>query len=29
VDVLNVGFEKTTEIDDFATRIGKVPLLTA
>lgn len=29
VDVLNVGFEKTTEIDDFATRVSKVPLLTA
>ena len=26
VDVLNVGFEKTDEIDDFATRVRKVPL---
>ena len=26
VDVLNVGFEKVTEIDDFATRVRKVPL---
>jgi aryl-alcohol dehydrogenase-like predicted oxidoreductase len=26
VDVLNVGFEKTTEIDDFAARVSKVPL---
>ncbi len=29
VDVLNVGFEKTTEIDDFAARVGKVPRLMA
>ena len=26
VDVLNVGFEKLTEIDDFAARVRKVPL---
>jgi predicted aldo/keto reductase-like oxidoreductase len=26
VDVLNVGFEKTEEIDDFAARVRKVPL---
>jgi aryl-alcohol dehydrogenase-like predicted oxidoreductase len=26
VDVLNVGFEKVTEIDDFAARVRKVPL---
>lgn len=26
VDVLNVGFEKLEEIDDFATRVRKVPL---
>jgi len=25
VDVLNIGFEKTEEIDDFATRVRKVP----
>ena len=25
VDVLNVGFEKVEEIDDFAARVGKVP----
>ena len=25
VDVLNVGFEKTTEIDDFAARVRQVP----
>ena len=29
VDVLNVGFEKTTEIDDFAARVSKVPALLA
>ena len=29
VDVLNVGFEKTTEIDDFAARVSKVPCLMA
>ena len=26
VDILNVGFEKTEEIDDFATRVRKVPI---
>ncbi len=26
VDVLNVGFEKVTEIDDFAARVRKVPV---
>ena len=26
VDVLNVGFEKVEEIDDFAARVRKVPL---
>ncbi len=26
VDILNVGFEKTEEIDDFAARVRKVPL---
>jgi hypothetical protein len=25
VDVLNIGFEKTEEIDDFAGRVCKVP----
>jgi aryl-alcohol dehydrogenase-like predicted oxidoreductase len=29
VDVLNVGFEKLAEIDDFAARVGKVPLASA
>ena len=29
VDVLNVGFEKTTEIDDFAARVRNVTLPTA
>ena len=27
VDVLNVGFEKTEEIEDFATRVRKVPVV--
>ena len=26
VDILNVGFEKVSEIDDFAARVRKVPL---
>lgn len=26
VDILNVGFEKVSEIDDFATRVRKVPV---
>ena len=26
VDVLNVGFEKIEEVDDFAARVRKVPL---
>ena len=26
VDMLNVGFEKVEEIDDFAARVRKVPL---
>jgi hypothetical protein len=26
VDVLNVGFEKVQEIDDFAARVRKVPV---
>jgi hypothetical protein len=26
VDVLNVGFEKIAEVDDFAARVRKVPL---
>jgi len=25
VDILNVGFEKTDEIDDLARRVNKVP----
>ncbi|MHB8521927.1 MAG: aldo/keto reductase, partial [Limisphaerales bacterium] len=29
VDVLNVGFEKTEEVDDFAARVRKVPLAKA
>jgi len=29
VDVLNIGFEKLDEIDDFATRVRKVPVRTA
>ena len=29
VDVLDVGFEKVGEIDDFAARVAKVPCLTA
>ena len=26
VDILNVGFEKLEEVDDFATRVRKVPV---
>jgi hypothetical protein len=26
VDILNVGFESVTEIDDFAARVRKVPV---
>lgn len=29
VDMVTVGFEKTTELDDFATRLGRVPLAAA
>ena len=25
VDMVTVGFEKTAEVDDFATRLGRVP----
>ena len=29
VDMVTVGFEKTAELDDFATRLGRVPLAEA